>query len=233
VTGDEGWYGGFEFGFLDNAKQNSFGIGWEKQLLGYVNYDLVSESELRTPQDLLNPKWRGKVAFARNSGGTHLFAMVIRNKLGDDAVKQFFIDQEAVLTTDTRVLTEDLARGKYAIAGADSVRLRQLQAEGIGKNVKRLDIPDFTMIRETGVHLFDKAPHPNAAKVFINWLLTKEGQSIWSKAGQYNSRRRDVPTFWDDLALKDGDEKLYVRANTEETLPKVVAAQELYERIIK
>jgi iron(III) transport system substrate-binding protein len=42
--------------------------------------------------------------------------------------------------------------------------------------------------------LVNKAPHPNAAKVFLNWLLAKEGQTAWSKAMGYVSRRLDVPT---------------------------------------
>jgi len=42
--------------------------------------------------------------------------------------------------------------------------------------------------------LMNRAPHPNAAVVFINWLLTKEGQLVWSKAVNAVSRRVDVPT---------------------------------------
>ena len=40
--------------------------------------------------------------------------------------------------------------------------------------------------------LMDHAPHPNAAKVYINWLLSKAGQADWVKTG-HNSRRLDVP----------------------------------------
>jgi ABC-type Fe3+ transport system substrate-binding protein len=42
--------------------------------------------------------------------------------------------------------------------------------------------------------LMNRAPHPNAAVVFINWLLSKEGQLVWSKAVNAVSRRVDVPT---------------------------------------
>jgi ABC-type Fe3+ transport system substrate-binding protein len=40
----------------------------------------------------------------------------------------------------------------------------------------------------------NRAPHPNAAVVFINWLLGKDGQLVWSKAVNAVSRRVDVPT---------------------------------------
>jgi iron(III) transport system substrate-binding protein len=42
--------------------------------------------------------------------------------------------------------------------------------------------------------LFNKAPHPNAAKIYINWLLSKEGQTIFARANGYISARLDVPT---------------------------------------
>jgi ABC-type Fe3+ transport system substrate-binding protein len=47
----------------------------------------------------------------------------------------------------------------------------------------------------------NRAPHPNAAKVFLNWLLGKEGQTAFAKAMGYVSRRVDVttdhvPPYW-------------------------------------
>ena len=43
----------------------------------------------------------------------------------------------------------------------------------------------------------NRAPHPNAAKVFINWLLSREGQSLFQRVislpgDARNSRRIDV-----------------------------------------
>ena len=44
------------------------------------------------------------------------------------------------------------------------------------------------------VGMFNRAPHPNAAKVYINWLLSKEGQTEFARATGYISARLDVPT---------------------------------------
>ncbi|HEX9878931.1 MAG TPA: extracellular solute-binding protein, partial [Candidatus Binatia bacterium] len=41
--------------------------------------------------------------------------------------------------------------------------------------------------------LMNRAPHPNAAKVYINWLLTKDGQYGYGKILGYVSNRLDVP----------------------------------------
>jgi ABC-type Fe3+ transport system substrate-binding protein len=39
-------------------------------------------------------------------------------------------------------------------------------------------------------------PHPNAAKVFANWLLGRDGQEIFSRSMSVGSRRLDVNTKW-------------------------------------
>jgi ABC-type glycerol-3-phosphate transport system substrate-binding protein len=70
----------------------------------------------------------------------------------------------------------------------------QFQAQGLGQNIKRFDGDIKALSGDTGfgtVSLMDKAPHPNAAKVYINWLLSKAGQSEWGKVLR-NSRRLDV-----------------------------------------
>jgi ABC-type Fe3+ transport system substrate-binding protein len=38
--------------------------------------------------------------------------------------------------------------------------------------------------------------HPNATKVFVNWLLSKEGQEVYGKAMGQATRRLDVDTKW-------------------------------------
>ncbi len=45
-----------------------------------------------------------------------------------------------------------------------------------------------------GLAIFNRAPHPNAAKVYINWLLSKEGQTDFAQVNGYISARLDVPT---------------------------------------
>ena len=57
------------------------------------------------------------------------------------------------------------------------------------------------------IGILKNAPHPNAAKVFVNWLLSKEGQEVWGQAMHDGTRRVDVDTKWlaqhDVVAAKD------------------------------
>jgi len=66
------------------------------------------------------------------------------------------------------------------------------------------------------VALMDKAPHPNAAIVYLNWLLSKEGQTEYVKSGR-NSRRLDVPPSDPSLAGKPGVH--YEDIQSEDSIP--------------
>src|SRR4029078_11561684 len=50
--------------------------------------------------------------------------------------------------------------------------------------------------RVDAIAIWANAPHPNAAKVYINWLLGKEGQDLYGRALTQGSRRLDVDTKW-------------------------------------
>ena len=67
----------------------------------------------------------------------------------------------------------------------------------------------------SGLGLFNRAPHPNAAKVYINWLLSKEGQTEFAVASGYISSRLDVPTdhaAW-RTPIPGGIKNLYPRSH--------------------
>src|SRR5690348_12303887 len=46
------------------------------------------------------------------------------------------------------------------------------------------------------VSLVSQAPHPNAARVYINWLLTKDEQTAYAKANDFTDSRADVNASW-------------------------------------
>jgi ABC-type Fe3+ transport system substrate-binding protein len=62
--------------------------------------------------------------------------------------------------------------------------------------------------------LMNRAPHPNAAKVFINWYLSREGQVAFQKAismpgDAKNSRRIDIPKDHIPAAEQRKDGQIY------------------------
>ena len=94
------------------------------------------------------------------------------------------------------------------------------------------DIPELLMVREDAVLLFDRAPHPNAAKLFINWLLSKEGQQIWSAGAKQNSRRSDVAAVNPEKRLTPAEVTKYLKINREENLPLMVETQDMLKQLL-
>ena len=91
------------------------------------------------------------------------------------------------------LVAESMVRGKYPVAfGLRPTAMQEFFAEGLGKDIKWLDIPVMGFVPGTGIFLASKAPHPNAAKLFTNWFLTKEGQDLHAMNVPTNSARLDA-----------------------------------------
>ena len=79
------------------------------------------------------------------------------------------------------------------------------------------------------VSMIAHAPHPNAAKVYINWLMSKAGQIEWTKTGE-NSRRLDVPVADPEIAAQPG--VTYVGEQKEENLATRQQAEQIAKQNI-
>ena len=162
-----------------------------------INTAYVSPEEIRSFKDLLNPKWKGKIT-SRDpvlGGSSDTLASVLYDRLGEEFVKKLYIDQKPVFSRDRRTTPEWLARGTYPICLAcNSDELELLRKEGF----KLLEIFEFT---DAPAYLsaipwvlvqMSRAPHPNAARVFQNWILSKEPMEIYSRGFGSVTLRTDV-----------------------------------------
>jgi ABC-type Fe3+ transport system substrate-binding protein len=92
----------------------------------------------------------------------------------------------------------NLAKGNLAVALAVAQRFVDPYIKG-GLPIKALTSIKEGMGGSNGfgtVAVMANAPHPNAAKVYINWLLGKEGQDLYGRALTQGTRRFDVDTKW-------------------------------------
>ena len=165
------------------------------------NLKQVNVTEIDQLYELLDPKWKGRVVLndpliAGPAGS--LFRWLWRI-LGADQATDYFRKMRAqagAIDRDQRRQVEWVVHGKYAwLLGPNNAMLYQLAQRGLKFGV----LPEF---KDYGTHigtgsgcvaLMNRAPHHNAALVFLNWFLKKDGQAVWSKALNLQTRRLDVP----------------------------------------
>lgn len=236
VLDDKAWRGGFEAGFLDKDEKWVYSSFVERSEDLWINTDLVGSGEITKMEDLLNPKWKGKIRTGdpRAHGAGFVPGTMMRLEKGDDFVKRLWKDQECAFSRDNRQLVEMMIRDKYAIAIAGMTReiLDEFLAQGLGKNLKRLDVEGIDSVGGGSniVWAFREPPHPNAAKLFVNWLLTKEAQTLWSKHAKTNSRRADVEATFPDIAPEPG--RKYRTRDTWDMVGEFAKTQELAKVIL-
>jgi len=236
VKDDSKWRGGLSGAWEDKAKKYIFGfISSAQPSIVYVNRDGLPESDLPghiTANDLMNPKLKGKIVWddPRELGSGVNLATLLMKSQGEDFLRRLLSDQQPVLSRDPRQQVEWLIRGTYPVGlSIDQNELERLRSQGLGKNVVKLemDLGVVTAIPKFGtVARFNKAPHPNAAIMFVNWLLSKEGQTAFTaKVRDENSRRLDVPPVSPDEAVQPGVQ--YVDSQSEEFAPIRARAAEV------
>ncbi len=166
-----------------------------------TNTQIVKKGEILSYRDLLNPQWKGKMIMYDPAGGpgpTETFVnFVIPKLMGREAGEKFLralVDQEITYTRDGRLLVESVAKGKYAIGiGAMGSVVGDFVRAGAQIALVRPTEGGLLAFGVNCLATIEGSPHPNAAAVFLNWLLTDEGQRLYSSAANYPPRRLGVP----------------------------------------
>ena len=170
----------------------------------YYNTNLVNPKEFKSYWDLVAPKWKGKYVSQEpsNTGlGASMQFFYYHPELGAEYIKRLFGDMQPTFGRDRRQITDWLAQGKYplCVGCRDTAR-----AKSQGLPVDELDNVDWkegVQLTSGGgsMSLIKGAPNPNAAKVFVNWFLSRRGQMALQKHNDLygedppNSRRIDIP----------------------------------------
>jgi iron(III) transport system substrate-binding protein len=166
--------------------------------LAAYNTKLTKPEGLKSYWDLLNPKWKGKMVVYDPRARGHiqsLRAIYYIPKLGAEFFRRFFSEMDVTLTRDQRLMVDWLAQGKFQLSIFSTSNDVQ-DAKKKGLPVDLIDAPDDESYMSGGfghVAVLNKAPHPTVSKVFLNWLLSKEGQMKWQEKTDNNSLRTDIP----------------------------------------
>ena len=194
------WWGGhiwednvstnrFLYSFIADAGTGGF----------WYNPTLVKPDEIRSVDDLLKPKWKGKVGLLdpRTPGSGQSIWSFLWDIKGESYLKKL-VQQDLFVSRDQRQLGDALAKGKLAVAlGVSFYTLEGFLTANLP--VKELPKMKEGLPSSNGsgvIGVVKNPPHPNAARVFVNWLLSKEGQELYVKVMHQSTRRLDVDTKW-------------------------------------
>jgi len=229
VRETKNWWGGHMW--VDQGRRYIYSFQAYLTESMWYNTALMRPEEARSYDDFLNPKWKGKIGYldprtpgAGDSNWSYMWMVK-----GEDYLKKLAA-QSLFISRDQRLLAENLAKGKIALV-IGLTHYTFLPFIRAGLPVKPLPGPREGTYGTGGsgnLSIIKNPPHPNATKVFVNWLLGKEGQEVFTKAMGQATRRLDVDTNWlkdfgvlpakDHLTLK---QFLEAENQSEEKLEKV------------
>jgi iron(III) transport system substrate-binding protein len=171
-----------------------------------INTDVVPPDKYpKKFADLLDPWWKGKIMLGEPmtsiTPDTHLWGwyagLGYSQSFLDTAYKLYNKSNGYVVIGEERNLVLGEAGLLPSMRGTTGAS-PQFYAERQGvKNLKVLQFADEPIPCSStimmGMSVFQKAPHPNAARVWSNWWISKEGQTTWTQARPVTSIRKDVP----------------------------------------
>ncbi len=181
------------------------------------NTEMVKPEEIKSYRELTRPQWKGKLVLQdANLGGSGLWFITLLSEdlWGREETLAFLKELkklDVAITNDVRLQVEWVARGKYALAVAPRLPAAY-EFMNVGAPISLVRTPEGSLISRSGggVSLASKAAHPNAAIVFVNWLLSQEGQTVYNKADLSPSARLDVSKEGLDPSMfPDPGEKIY------------------------
>jgi len=196
VVEESKWWQG-KHHYSDPEKQYLFRYVASAQI-GQISYNtqLVQPKEFMSFWDFLNPKWKGKI-LARDirlpgTGGSAIRLFYFSPEMGPGFVRKLFAETDITLFRDRRQGLDWLAAGKYSIC---------FWCEGVEKaNSQGLPVDMFGRMKEGAglsagqaiLTLVNQAPHPNTARVFINWFCPATASSIFKRRSAKPMKARGI-----------------------------------------
>jgi iron(III) transport system substrate-binding protein len=166
------------------------------------NTNLVNEKEIKSAWDLVQPEWKGKyqaLQVGPTQGSTALTYVYYHPQLGPKFIERIYRDMEPTFFRDIRQGTDWLSQGKFALCflcrRIDRAAMQGLPVAEL--NPYQIEEKPGIGTGSGALVLLNRHPHPNGARVFINWYLSLEGQIAFRQANtdelRVGSLREDLP----------------------------------------
>jgi iron(III) transport system substrate-binding protein len=227
-------WGGWDEAFADTAATYVFTSRIFLKMPFY-NAKLLSPEKVTSEGTklFLDPALKQKVIWDDPAfgGSGRTFAPVMLRLLGEDGLRQF-VTQQVSFTSQMSDLVDRMARGQYIISLGPVLTglLDRYRDAGVPLDIRPLgNTPELGAYANTGasnIIVMKNRPHPSAARVFLNWYLSKPVEAALAKEMGEDTRRTDVPQQVDPAQQRLPGIKYY-DAQKEENTPAARKAQEL------
>jgi len=236
IADDRNWVGGVDGLFGDRERKFVPTYTMTIDRTTMANYEIIKEEELKSSSQLLDPKFKGRIVIQTpTAGGSFSSLCNLSIMYGENFVRELLLKQNMIVTNDARQQAEWVVRGKYPIGiGLNETQLIPYVKQGLGKNINDLEdkiIPVGTSFG--GLFLFKNAPHPNVARVYINWLLSRSTQVKLSRNVLLNSKRTDVPPAIKELVVDAAHLSNYYLYTTEEAVENSNRLLTMFKDVLK
>jgi iron(III) transport system substrate-binding protein len=166
-------------------KESYVGLGYNTKV--YADKDLP-----KTYDDLLDPKWKGKFSLSSDGGTLELWIGSIVLTKGEDFLRKLGKQDFKIYSIAGRGLSNLVVSGEAPISPSIySGHMAASKAAGASVDWRALG-PIYANL--AGVALAKNAPHPHAGMMLIDFLLSRNGQTIYQKLG-YASARNDLENW--------------------------------------
>lgn len=200
----------------------------------WINPNLVKKDEApRSWRQLIEPRWQGKMVMSDPdiTPSPNVFFVMLKRYMGFD--DKYFAElgkQKLILVPTATQAPLVLGRGEaQLLIFSPALNVVPLLLEKAP--VLPIDMEEGLIARSQAVNILKNAPHPNASRLFLNWVLTNEGQTAQAKAKTVLPLRKDVPDFTPEqgritprkvFVTTYDDEQDVARAQREKTFRKAL-----------
>jgi iron(III) transport system substrate-binding protein len=196
------WYGD-----KDSKYVFIYHVSKEDQYETWYNTEKIKEAEiatLRKQTDFFDPRWKGKIAgqgMGDPSGLRQMIDSYFEPDRGQEWIRTYLLNAGVTFTDDRRILETWLVGGRFPLQAIATGSEDLITLAKKGLPIKQVFLPKQAGVIRAGgsgccISAFANPPHPNAAKLFVNWFLSKEAQTLTHTMVpniDRSSLRNDIP----------------------------------------
>lgn len=166
---------------------------------GSYNTDLLDPKEIQSWWDLFKPKFKGKLGtfdpLVAGGGGETFVFFYYSSALGPQFITRLLTETDILITRNLEQGADWLARGRILFYIGSGQPIIKAKRQGLPVDLLSHPLKEGEIMGGGSccMALLNQAPHLNAARLFVNWVLSREGQGAWQKYSETNSLRMDIP----------------------------------------